>query len=273
MRRLPPARVLGWAPRVRTPRVPLRIGAHAPAVRLLASELPRATAELSAALAASPLLALESRGDGHPVLVLPGLGGGDVSTLLLRRYLGWLGYAVTGWRLGANMGPTQAVVSGLRDRVEQLSESSGRRVSLVGWSLGGLYAHELARKSPGSVRQVVTLGSPVRMAGRNGRAASQLFDAMSHLHVAPSLTARPWAEPGPLRVPATAVYTRTDGVVAWRSCLLNPGRHRESLEVHGSHSGLAHNPTVLHLLADRLAQPEGRWRPFAPGPLVRHLYP
>jgi pimeloyl-ACP methyl ester carboxylesterase len=251
----------------------LRLGRQGPALRLLASELPRAAVELSAALAASPLLALERRGDGHPVLVLPGLWGGDVSTLLLRRYLSWLGYSVTGWQLGANLGPTEAVVSGLRDRLEQLADNSGQRVSLLGWSLGGLYAHELARKSPGSVRQVVTLGSPVRLARRAGRPASQVFDAMSHLHVAPSLVARPWAEPGPLRVPATAVYTRSDGVVPWKSCLVHPGRHRESLEVHGSHSGLVNNPTVLHLLADRLAQPEGRWRPFTPGPLVRHLYP
>lgn len=251
----------------------MRPGPHAPAARLLLSELPRATVELSAALAAAPLLALERRGDGHPVLVLPGLWGGDASTLLLRRYLAWLGYSVSGWQLGANLGPTESVVRGLRDRVAQLSDSSGRRVTLLGWSLGGLYAHELARKAPGSVRAVITLGSPVRLAGRGGRAASQVFDAMSNLHVAPSLVARPWAEAGPLRVPATAVYTRSDGVVPWRSCMLHPGKRRESLEVHGSHSGLASNPTVLHLLADRLAQPEHRWRPFAPGPLLRHLYP
>lgn len=251
----------------------MQVGRHGPAARLLASELPRASLELAATVTVAPLLAVEQRGDGHPVLVLPGLWGGDASTLLLRRYLGWLGYSVSGWRLGANLGPTEAVVSGLRDRLETLADSSGSRVSLVGWSLGGLYAHELARKSPGSVRQVVTLGSPVRLARRSGRAASQVFDAMSHLHVTPSMVARPWAEPGPLRVPATAVYTRSDGVVPWQSCLLPPGRRRQNIEVRGSHSGLVNNPTVLHLLADRLARPERSWRPFAPGPLVRHLYP
>jgi pimeloyl-ACP methyl ester carboxylesterase len=274
--RTPLTRVPAWAPRrwlARSPLVTLRPGRHAPPTRLLLSELPRATVELSAAFAVAPLLALEKRGDGHPVLVLPGLWGGDTSTLLLRRYLRWLGYSVTGWQLGANMGPTESVVRGLRDRVGQLADSSGRRVTLLGWSLGGLYAHELARKAPGSVRQVITLGSPIRLAKRGGRTASQVFDAMSHLHVAPALVARPWTEAGPLRVPATAVYTRSDGVVPWQSCLVHPGRRRESLEVHGSHSGLVSNPTVLHLLADRLAQPEDGWRPFAPGPLVRHLYP
>jgi pimeloyl-ACP methyl ester carboxylesterase len=224
-------------------------------------------------VAVAPLLAAERRGDGHAVLVLPGLLGGDLSTLPLRRYLRWLGYSVSGWDLGTNLGPTEAVVSGLRDRLAKLADESGRRVSLVGWSLGGLYAYELARRAPGSVRQVVTLGSPVRLAGRGGRTASRLLDDVSHLHVAPGMVPRPWTEAGPLRAPATAVHTRSDGVVSWQACLLAPGRRRENVEVHGSHSGLAHNPTVLHLLADRLGAVEGEWRPFRPGPLVRHLYP
>ena len=140
--------------------VSTRVGRGGPPLSLWLAELPRAGAELAAAGSLAPLLAVERRGDGHPVLVLPGLLGGDVSTLLLRRYLGWLGYSVSGWELGANVGPTEAVVSGLRDRLTELADASGRRVSLVGWSLGGLYAHELARRAPGSVRQVVTLGSP-----------------------------------------------------------------------------------------------------------------
>ena len=245
----------------------------APPVRLLVAEGPRAALELGALAAAAPVLAAGRRGDGHAVLVLPGLFGGDVSTLPLRRYLRWLGYTVSGWRSGANVGPTEAVVSGLRARLASLAASSGGRVSVIGWSLGGLYAHELARGAPGSVRQVVTLGSPVERAGRGGRAASQLFDRFSHLQVAPSLAARPWAEAGPLRVPATAVYSRSDGVVPWRSCLLPAGKRRENIEVYGSHYGMAHNPTVLHVVADRLARPAGAWRQFAPGPLVRHLYP
>jgi pimeloyl-ACP methyl ester carboxylesterase len=246
-----------------------------PATGLLLAEAPRATVELAVAASAAPLLAAQRRGDGHPVLVLPGLLGGDVSTLVLRRYLRWLGYRVSGWELGANVGPTEAVVAGLRDRLEQLADTSGEKVSVVGWSLGGLYAHELARRSPGSTRQVLTLGSPVQLArGRaRARAASQLFDAVSHLHVAPAFVPRPWSEAGPLRVPVTSVYTRSDGIVPWRSCLVPAGRRRENIEVWGSHSGLAHNPTVLHVVADRLARPERSWQPFRPGLLVRHLYP
>lgn len=252
---------------------PTRTRPDAPSFGLLLTEAPRATAELAALATTIPLLAAKRRGDGHPVLVLPGLFGGDVSTLWLRSYLTWLNYSVSGWALGANMGPTETVVSGLRARLARLAESSGRRVSIVGWSLGGLYAHELARRSPGSVRQVITLGSPVRLAGRSGRSTSRLFDRYSNLQVAPSLVARPWTEAGLLRVPATAVYTRRDGVVSWRSCRLESGRRRENIEVYGSHSGLGHNPTVLHLLADRLAQSEQHWRPFSPGLLLRHAYP
>lgn len=252
---------------------PLRLGQGAPPVHLLALEAPRAALEAAALAVTAPLLALERRGDGHPVLVLPGLFGGDPSTFTLRNYLLWLGYAAEGWELGTNLGPTEAVVSGLRDRLAKLADASGRRVSVVGWSLGGIYAHELARSAPGSVRSVVTLGSPVRLARRGTRTTSRLFDRFSHLQVAPGLVARPWAEEGELRSPTTAVYTRSDGVVAWRSCLVEPAASRENVEVHGSHYGLAHNPAVLHVLADRLAQPEGEWRPFTPAPWLRPLYP
>lgn len=250
-----------------------RTGRGRPPTSLWLAEAPRAALELAGAASVSPLLAAERRGDGHPVLVLPGLLGGDASTLVLRRYLRWLGYAVSGWELGANVGPTESVVRGLRDRLDTLAQDTGEKVTLVGWSLGGLYAHELARRAPGSTRQVVTLGSPVQLARRRLRVASQLFDSMSHLHVAPAFVPRPWSEAGALRVPVTAVYTRGDGVVPWRSCLVPAGKRRENVEVRGSHLGLAHNPTVMHLIADRLARPERAWRPFTPGLLVRHLYP
>lgn len=269
-------------PRVMRPRLPRRrtrrAGAarsrrRAPAAGLLLTEMPRAALDLTALAAVGPALAVERRGDGHPVLVVPGLVGGDVSTLGLRRYLTWLGYTVSDSGIGMNGGPTEAVVSGLRARLKGLAADTGRPVSIIGWSLGGLYAHELARRTPGSVRQVVTLGSPVSLERSRGRSASQLFDRMSHLHVAPSLVLRPWSEAGALRVPATSVYTRSDGIVSWQACLLRKGTHRQNIAVHGSHLGLVVNPTVLHVLADRLAQPEGTWRPFRPGPLTRHLYP
>lgn len=240
---------------------------------MLLAEAPRATLELAATSTVAPLLAANRRGDGHPVLVVPGLLQRDSSTVALRAYLRWLNYSVSGWKLGTNLGSTESVIHGLRKRVASMAESSGEKVTIIGWSLGGMYVHELARRAPGSVRQIVTLGSPVRMGGRRGRTASAAFDRMAGLNLSAPLLVRPWREAGSLRVPATSVYSRSDGIVPWQACRLSPGKHRQNIEVFGSHLGLGHNPAVLHLLADRLAQPEHAWKPFAPGRLLGCAYP
>jgi pimeloyl-ACP methyl ester carboxylesterase len=219
---------------------------------LALAEVPRATVELAALSTVAPLLAAGRRGDGHPVLVVPGFLVHDSSTRVLRAYLRWLDYSVSGWELGRNLGATESVVDRLRRRLAAMAESSGEKVTIIGWSLGGMYAHELARRAPASVRQVVTLGSPVRTVGGHGRSAS----------------ARSGRPAGPLRVPATSVYSRSDGIVPWQACRLSPGSQRENIEVFSSHLGLGHHPTVLHLLADRLAQPEHDWKPFIPGRLA-----
>jgi pimeloyl-ACP methyl ester carboxylesterase len=246
------------------------VGFRAPSRVLLATEVPRAGGDFAALTWTWPLLAAARRGDGHPVLVLPGLLAGDPATLLLRNVLRTLGHNVSGWSLGTNRGPTGHVVQDLRSQLDRLHHDSGQTVSLVGWSLGGLYAQELARASPGSVRRLITLGSPVLR--RNGwtRSGSRIADFMPW---AGAMLPRPWAEPGSLRVPAMSVYTRADGVVAWSSCRYAALARRENVEVRGSHLGLAHNPAVLWLLADRLGQREGRWKPFHPPPLLRPFFP
>jgi pimeloyl-ACP methyl ester carboxylesterase len=180
---------------------------------------------------------------------------------------------VSGWSLGTNRGATGRVVRELRAQLDRLHQDSGRRVSLVGWSLGGLYAQELARASPGSVRGLITLGSPVQRRPRWAQGVSRLVDRGAHLVPGTDGLHRPWAEPGPLRVPATSVYTRADGIVEWTSCRYAAAPRRQDVEVRGSHLGLATNPAVLWLLADRLAQPEARWRPFRPPLLLRPLFP
>lgn len=256
-----------------SPRVDGRMVRGVGVAGLLLAEAPRATLELAAMSTVAPLLAAHRRGDGHPVLVVPGLLQGDSSTLVLRTYLRWLNYSVSGWQLGTNLGSAESVVNGLRDSLASMAESSGKKVTLIGWSLGGLYAHELARRAPCTVRQVVTLGSPVRMGGRHGLTASAAFDRLARLHMSAPLLARPWREAGSLRVPATSVYSRSDGIVPWQACRLSTGKHRENIEVIGSHLGLGHNPTVLHVLADRLSQPERGWKPFVPGRVVGCAYP
>ena len=156
-------------------------GYRAPSWALLATEAPRAGADFAALLGTWPLLATARRGDGHPVLVLPGLLAGDRATLLLRNVLRALGHNVSGWSLGTNRGPNAHLVQELRARLERLHHDSGRRVSLVGWSLGGLYAQQLARAAPGSVRRLITVGTPVLRRSRWTQNASRIVDQLTYL--------------------------------------------------------------------------------------------
>ena len=248
-------------------------GYRPPSPALLATEVPRAGLDFGALLGTWPLLGTACRGDGHPVLVLPGWLVGDPSTVLLRNVLRALGHDVSGWSLGTNRGPNVHLVEELRSRLERLHHESGRRVSLVGWSLGGLYAQELARAAPGSVRRLITLGTPVLRRNVWTQNASQIADRASHLPRVAAILPRPWAEPGSLRVPATSVYSRADGIVPWSACRYAVGPRRESVEVRGSHLGLAHNPAVLWLLADRLGQKDGECEPFRPPRRLRPFFP
>lgn len=205
----------------------------------------RAAPEFAAFVAAAgPLIAGAPRGDGHHVLVLPGLGGSDVSTRPMRWLLHRLGYHPHGWGLGRNTGLTRRVSMALAERLAVLADEHGRRLSLVGWSLGGVYATALARHAPHRVRTVITLGSPL--------AGQRRF---------------------PDDIPMTSVYSRSDGIVPWRASVLPAGPRRENVEVRGSHLGLGHNPPVLIVVADRLSQPEGAWQPFASPRWARRWLP
>ncbi len=239
---------------------------HRPSPFLFASEGPRASGELGAFVAhAGPLLATSPRGDGHGVLVLPGFTGDDFSTRPLRWFLRRLGYHASGWRLGVNIGPTDRIIDGLIARFERLTRD-GEPISLIGWSLGGIYARELAYLSPSLVRQVITLGSPFQIEDREQSNAGPLYDLLSTFHSSRVTDDVPPDEVrGDLPVPSTAIYTRTDGVVPWRSTREPDGPSRESIAVRGSHSGLGHNPRALRIIADRLSQPAGSWVPYALG--------
>ena len=200
-------------------------------------------------------------GDGHPVLVLPGFTAGDESTHALRRFLTDRGYSAHPWLLGRNLGPGEGMRERLGQRVDELHTRHGRKLSIVGWSLGGVYARELAKRMPGHVRQVVTLGSPFAAVDRPTN-ASELFSWFREPEVPEDVAARASALRTPPDQPSTAIYSRTDGVVHWSSCLEPETDHTENIEVPGSHCGLGVNPLVLYALADRLSQPEGAWRPF-----------
>jgi pimeloyl-ACP methyl ester carboxylesterase len=232
----------------------------------------RAAAEAMAWTALQPALANLKRGDGHPVMVMPGFMATDRSTTRIRALLRSLGYRTYGWGLGANLGPTPQIVDGFANRFHSIADREERKVSLIGWSLGGIYARELARNNPELVRQVITLGSPFRMTPGDDSAASGVWESLKHLHVPEAAQSMMQIE-GPLPVPSTSVYTRTDGVVDWRTCLETRGPTSENVEVLGSHCGLGFHPAVAVVVASRLAQREGQWRRFRPPLLLRGAYP
>ncbi|HUK09914.1 MAG TPA: alpha/beta fold hydrolase [Stellaceae bacterium] len=201
------------------------------------------------------------KGDGHPVFVLPGFLTNDTRTRHLRAFLTRLDYAVYGWGEGVNWGPTSRAVTGAERRLKEIRREHGRRVTLVGHSLGGVLARELAKKFPDDVRQVVMLGSPVRLPTASNLAV--FFRMLSRFH-SPTVGSdiAEMNRPPPDDIPVMAIYTREDGIVAWQSCLEQPGPRRENIEVLGTHSTLPTNPEVLRLVAECLAEPEGRWRPY-----------
>jgi dienelactone hydrolase len=233
---------------------------HPPGLGLLLAEA-RGIFELNASLLMSPLLMRAPRGDGHPVLLLPGFLASDLSMAPMRRFLRELGYGAHAWRMGRNLGGMSRMRAALRDRLAEIHAAAGRKVSIVGWSLGGVYARDLALQAPDMVRYVVTLGSPFAGDVRATN-ATRLYEALSGEGVEdnPELRA---AISGDLPVPTTSIYSRTDGVVNWRTCLLRPSDTAENIEIHlASHIGLGVNPAALWAVADRLSQAEGEFRQF-----------
>jgi len=221
----------------------------------------RAVPELGAFLGALPLLGLAPHGDGHPVLVLPGLVASDVSTRPLRAFLKSRGYAVSGWRQGRNLGLRPGVQHAMVDLVQGLNDTHGRKVSLVGWSLGGLYARQLAKMMPKRVRQVITLGSPF---ASNPKATNawRVYEMASGRRADEEDPRFGGTLAGAPPVPTTAIFSRTDGICAWQGCREQSSHMAESIEVESSHCGMGHHPAAVYAVADRLAQKEGEWAPF-----------
>ncbi len=245
-------------------------GARAPSVGLLLIE-GRALGELATTYAMMPLLRRGPRGDGHPVLVLPGFLASDISTTPLRRFLSERGYSTHPWKLGRNLGPREGVEDRLMERMLEVRQRHGRKVSLIGWSLGGVYARILANRSPGDVRCVITLGTPFN-ADPKANNSWRLFEWVSGQRIdeVDPVTLRQIRQTPP--VPTTSIYSRTDGVTSWRCCVDQEGPRAENIRVPGSHCGLGANPLVLHAVLDRLAQAEGDWRRFRRSGLKRLLY-
>jgi pimeloyl-ACP methyl ester carboxylesterase len=246
-------------------------GVIAPPSRLLLALEARGVLSLAGLLAAAPFLASAPRGAPQPVIVLPGLGATDRSTAALRGYLKWLGYDAYGWGRGRNIRPPGADLPAVVAQIREHNEATGKPVTLVGWSRGGLIARESARIAPDAVRMVITLGSPFAAPAASNvdvtwrRLARNPFPAQSE--------EQRKALAAPMPVPSTSIYSRGDGVVAWRACLQTPGPRAENVEVRGPHVGLGANPAALWVIADRLAQPLGVWTPFRPSGWAVPLFP
>ena len=246
-----------------------------PSALLALTELPRALMELGSLPLATPLLAAAPRGDGHPVMVLPGFTASDISTTALRRHIRRWGYEAHRWELGRNLGPKAIGPEGERllERLEAIHARTGRKVSLVGWSLGGVMARMVARQAPDAVRQVISLGSPFTGSPRATN-VWRAYELMTGQLVDEKRTRAQLAEGAtPPPVPSTAIWSREDGVVAWQNCVEPAGKLSDNIEVHGSHCGLGVNPAVLYAVADRLALPEDGWRPFNRSGLRALFYP
>lgn len=241
-----------------------------PSLVLLGTEPLRAALEFLSYKLDRGTQLLKGQGDGHPVLIFPGLGMDRKSLVPLLKACESSGYAAVDWGQGYNTGPQGDIDAWLRELAVHYTEvlkNYDQTATLIGWSLGGLYARELAKLMQGRVRQVITIGTPFN-ADADHTNVGWLYHLLSNSTPAfdEALSRRLRKAPP---VPTTSIYSRSDGIVAWQSC-----RHRQSrqdvqdIEIQGSHIGMGWNPAVLRVVADRLAQQPRRWRRFAAKPTL-----
>jgi len=207
--------------------------------------------ELPRLLLNAPSLATQPKSSGRPVVLLPGHGGGDASTTVLRMYLRYLGYDARGWGLGTNKGDVPALIPKVAKLVAEVAAETRQPVRLIGWSLGGYLAREAARERPADVSRVITLGSPV-IGGPKYTAVADAYRRQGYdLDAIEAAVAD--RERVALQVAVTAIYSKTDGVVAWRACIDSRNRNIEHVEVRTTHLGLGFAPDVYRVVAQRLA--------------------
>lgn len=240
-------------------------GLKPPPLPLLPLEGPRALTEWQWLALSRRFLSQAPEGDAHPVIVCPGFMASDYSTIPLRRFLIKKGYNAHGWGLGPNLGLKTTGNEGERliEKVIELYRHTHRKVTLIGWSLGGVLSREIAKRLPDQIRQVITLGSPI--AGKvSASTIGWLYQRLTG-HKPGEEEFRELEEnliDPPEFVPSTSIYTKTDSIVAWKSCIEPPSEKTDNIEVYASHVGLGVNPFVFYAVADRLALPRDEWKPF-----------
>jgi len=200
------------------------------------------------------------KGDGHPVLVVPGFLTSDTSTKILRDFIARIGYTPYAWELGRNYGDIEDITT-LVAKLDALHNKHQEKISLIGWSLGGVYARELAKQRPALVRQVITLGSP--FAGlQEPNNANWIFDLMKGKKAKELDPVWLATVPNPAPVPTTALYSKKDGIVSWKVCMEKEDAIHQNVEVKGSHLGLGFNKQVMAIIADRLPYSAANWKAY-----------
>jgi pimeloyl-ACP methyl ester carboxylesterase len=221
----------------------------------------RGIVEWAATYAARGVLNTAPRGDGHPVILLPGFLASDRSTTPLRKFLTHLGYDARGWGQGQNLGRFYKVRTILEAYVDDVYAQSGQKISLIGWSLGGVFARHLALVNPEKVRSIITLASPFAV-DIHANSAKKLYDRLSQEGPAQREDLERLA--GDLPVPNTSIYSKLDGIVNWQTSVAKSAPNAENIEIRlASHVGIGINPASFWAIADRLVQPDGVFKPFA----------
>ncbi len=254
--------------------------AHVGAPHVLSSLLEgRGLLEMALLPASLPLLMEVPPGDGHPVLLVPGFMAGETTLIGLKLALQSKGYDVHTWGFGRNMGFRSKHANALPQKIRHLHYTTGKKVSLVGWSLGGVFSMYGAQNSMDCVRSIITLGSPVSVdatGSQSPSAVKALYRLVSHRLGAGAHVMQPrvkvMRERRRLAIPTSCLYSLSDGVVPPQEATIDgdPALH-ENIQVPGSHIGLGFNGIVLAIVADRLAQPENQWKPFVPKGLLARV--
>lgn len=230
-----------------------------PSLFWLLTEVGRASMEFGAFLPYKFLHSHCNTGDGHPVLVLPGFMTTDATTKPLRKFLAKVGYTPFGWDLGRNYA-REEFIEDLIDKIESLYLAHQRSVSLIGWSLGGIYARQVAKRRPKLVRQIITLGSPFRALDKPNH-AHWMYKMLNNGEGADQVDPELLADiPLPAPVPTTAIYSKQDGIVPWQACLEKEETDiHQNVQVQGSHLGFGVNPLVMQIIVDRLQYSKENW--------------
>lgn len=241
-----------------------------PSLFWLLTEGGRAMTEMGVSIPYRTLFANKGKGDGHPVFVIPGFMSTDYSTLPLRKYLKHSGYSVYRWGLGRNTADVK-YIDLLLEKVDAIYAKHNEKISLIGWSLGGVFARQIAKSRPDAIRQVITMASPFKGV-RNQNNVAWLYNLITNKARVRNIDRQLIEDiPLPAPVPTTAIYTKQDGIVPWQLCLEDEDEIHQNVQVRGSHFGLGVNPTVLEIIVDRLQYSEENWVPFQPNNMFTEL--